>query len=179
MVVELILACRDGQFPGFVRVAVVYHLADLLDRESLGQSYGAADACLVRGSGSDRDVIQRHHSLLDRHQEVERKLVELRRSDFLDLIEPEFSGVCLAGFQRSALRNKLDGVLGEPPGGSLDRGGEGQDSFLDVSPRSHIRNVRGELHADRGSVGDDAPCVSFDECGEFRALPLALTEPAA
>ena len=47
MVVELILPGSDCQFSGLVWIAVVYHLAYLLDRKLFCQRYRAAHTCLV------------------------------------------------------------------------------------------------------------------------------------
>ena len=71
MIVELILTGGHREFSGLVGIAVFYHLAYFLDREFLRQGYCAAHAGLVRGSRSDRYVIQRQDGLLDGDKEVE------------------------------------------------------------------------------------------------------------
>ena len=152
MVVELVLPGSHGQLTGLVWIAVVYHLTDLLDRKFLSQGDGSAHARLVRGSRGDRDVIQGQDRLLDGDQEVERESLELRRTDLVDLVQTQFSGVGLPWLERPVLGNELNRALGKPSGCSFDRRGESEYTLFDIGSWSHILDVGGQFHPDRGLV---------------------------
>ncbi len=98
MIVERIRSCRDADFLTFLRVIIFKHPLYFLQRKFLRQRDCAFHAGFFRRGSRDRDLTDREHGFLYRHKELEREFLEFPVTDFLDLVQPQFTCVGLPLF---------------------------------------------------------------------------------
>ena len=93
MILERIRSGCDIGLRAFFRVIIFKHLPNLLKRKRFRKGDCAFNAGPVRRDRGDRDLVQREHSLLYGHKEIEREFLEFTVAYLLDLVQPQFTRI--------------------------------------------------------------------------------------